>query len=162
MLHAILWTNLVEAVVEIVFLLERISDGLQPCELWSQNVIVLRSSGLGCRINYSLPSRDKIKGVSNQHMFVLCTSAIMWTATYSVWYCPGKAVKPSCIANYLGGLSSMIKHWQYIMTGNGDMGVCARQSGIIGDHPLSAPPLCIIVPNTKLHSISTFHRCYLC
>lgn len=40
---------------------------------------------------------------------------------------------------------------------NGDMGVCTRQSSVTGGHPLSAPPLCIIVPSSQLHSISTFH-----
>lgn len=79
---------------ENVFFTVRISDGLEPCEPWSWNVMVLRSSGLGCCINYSLPSRDKIKGLPNQHMSALCMSEIMWTATYSVWYCPGKAMNP--------------------------------------------------------------------
>lgn len=33
-------------------------------------------------------------------------------------------------------------------SGNGDMGVCTMQSSVISVHPLSAPPLCIIMPNT--------------
>lgn len=143
MLHVILWTNLVEAVDENVLVLEKINDGLKSCEQWSWNVITLRSSGLGCWINHSLPSRDKIKGLSNQHTSGLCTSEIMWTATYSVWYCPGKAMNPLCIANYLGGLSSMIKHWQYIMTLVMVTWECTPGSLVLSVTILYLPHLCV-------------------
>lgn len=143
MLHVILWTNLVEVMDENVFLSERIRDGLKSCEQWSWNVIVLRSAEPGWWVNYSLPSRDKIKGLSNQQTSVLCTSEVMWTATYSLWYCPGKATNPSCIANYLGGLSSMIKHWQHIMTLLMVTWECAPGRLVLSVTILYLPHLCV-------------------
>lgn len=131
-----------EAEDENLFLLERVNDGLKSCEQWSRNVIALRSSGLGCWINYSLPSRDKIKGLPNQHTSALCTTEIMWTATSSARYCPGKAINPSCIPNYLGGLSSMIKHWQHIMTLVMVTWECAPGSLVLSVTILYLPHLC--------------------
>lgn len=157
MLHVILWTDLMEAVDQNVFPLERINDGLKSCEQSFWNVIVLRSSGLGCWINYSLPGRDKIKGLSNQHTSALCTSEIMWTATYSLWYCPGKAMNPSCIANCLGGLSSMIKHWQYKMTVVMVTWECAPGSLVLSVTILYLPRLCASSCQTR--SYIAFQHC---
>lgn len=156
MVRAILWTNLEDAMGENGFLFEKVRDSSH--KQWSRNVIVLRSSGLDCRIIYSPPSSDKIKGLSNWHNTALCRS---WDNVDSYMLSvalPGEGNELFVHCQALRRSVINDQAWTVCNeSGNGDMGMCTRQSSVTSGHPLSAPPLCIIVPNSQLHSISTFH-----